>query len=245
MRNPEITSLFKYRPFNQHSLQSIIDNAVWFSKPSDFNDPFDCGFMVDEKRLRENVNYALQKICSVTGKNITKLDEENFSIRETDIEAFLKFQKSVYNLFQNSGIFSLSQINNDILMWGHYADSHRGFCIQYERSPNNPLGKAEPVEYQDNIPSLTIKDVTSDGNGIDKLWLTKSTHWSYEKEWRVIEPHGGNSFQFPCVIKSIIFGIKMSDKNKYTIQNILKNEDVILKQATQHTEKFVIEIINI
>lgn len=246
MINPEITSLFKYRPFNQYSLQSIIDKAVWFSKPSDFNDPFDCGFLVDENKLRENVNYALEEICSATGTDISKLDKEAFSIRETDIKAFLEFQKSVYDLFQNSGVFSLSQVNNDILMWGHYADSHRGFCIEYERHPNNPLGKkAAPVEYEDNVPSLAIKDVTSDGSGINKLWLTKSTHWSYEKEWRVIEPHGDKSFQFPCDIKSVIFGIKMPDKNKYTIQNILKNENVIFNQATQDKKKFVIEIINV
>ena len=246
MKHAEITSLYKYRPFNQYSLQSLIDKAVWFSKPSDFNDPFDCGFVTDSNRLDENVKYALKKICSKTGRSIEKIDKSDFQVKESDITAFLEFQKSLHALFQHSGVFSLSSVNNDILMWGHYADSHNGFCIEYARTQKNLLGeKAEPVVYKENIPSLTLEDVTSDGTGIDKLWLTKSTHWSYEKEWRLIEPEGGKSFQFPCDIKSIIFGLKMPEKNKYTIRNILKNEKTVFKQATLHKSMFSVEIVDV
>jgi hypothetical protein len=38
------------------------------------------------------------------------------------------------------GVVCLSEINNDILMWSHYADGHTGFCIEFERSEINPTG---------------------------------------------------------------------------------------------------------
>ena len=47
MRNPDVTSLYKYRPFNQYSLQSLINGVEWFSQPELFNDPFDCAIFVD------------------------------------------------------------------------------------------------------------------------------------------------------------------------------------------------------
>src|SRR4051812_25795268 len=35
------------------------------------------------------------------------------------------------------GVLSLSEINNDILMWSHYAGAHSGYCLQFERREDN------------------------------------------------------------------------------------------------------------
>ena len=243
MERSEVTSLYKYRAFNKYSLQSLINEVVWFSTPASFNDPFDCGIHVDEQKMEESVRAAVEEAYSKAGKSTDQIPPGKLEAQEEDKQAFQKFRSSVYDLFQSAGIFSLSCIDNDILMWSHYADSHRGFCIEYSRTPDNILGEqAEPVRYQNDLPSLSAGDVAGSGGGIDKLWLTKSAHWSYEEEWRVIHTEGGKAFQFPCEIKSVIFGLKMSDQNRYTIRRILENRNITFKEATKDERKFAIRI---
>ncbi|MFH0926009.1 MAG: DUF2971 domain-containing protein [bacterium] len=38
---------------------------------------------------------------------------------------------------KNLGVLSLSELNNDILMWAHYTENHSGFCIEFNRSEKN------------------------------------------------------------------------------------------------------------
>jgi Protein of unknown function (DUF2971) len=243
MKFPEVTSLYKYRAFNEFSLQELINEVAWFSTPGSFNDPFDCGIHVDERKIEESVRGAVEKAYLKAGKDREQIPPSDLEIYQEDRLAFHDFRRSLYELMQSVGILSLSRVNDDILMWAHYADSHKGFCIEYSRTSNNILGKqAEPVIYQDEIPSLSIQNVTGSGNGIDKLWLTKSAHWSYEKEWRVINTEGGKVFQFPCEIKSIILGLKMNEQNRYTIRRILTNRNVVFREAVKGEKQFRLRI---
>jgi Protein of unknown function (DUF2971) len=178
-------------------------------------------------------------------KKIDEIPDEHLQTRPEDKEAFLWMQSNIYNLIQNIGVFSLSGTNDDILMWAHYADSHRGFCIEYSRTPDNILGKqAYPVIYQENLPSLSVQDVAREPDGLHKLLLTKSAHWIYENEWRVLGKPD-KALQFPCEIKSIIFGLNMSEENRYTIQKIFENRAVIFKETTKDKNRFSICISEI
>lgn len=245
MIHPEITSLYKYRAFNEHSLQSLINEVAWFSKPSSFNDPFDCCINIDTNRIEESIRGAVKELYSKTGKDITDIPENEFKVTENDKKAFDSLKSSLHKLTQNIGILSLSSVNDDILMWGHYADSHNGFCIEYSRTPDNIMGKqSEPVNYEGNFPSLSAQEATSQSEAFKKLLLTKSTHWSYEKEWRIIEAAGDKAFQFPCDIKSIIFGLKMNEQNRFTIRRILEGRNIAFKEATKDSLKFSLCINN-
>jgi hypothetical protein len=62
MKNPEVTSLYKYRGFNTFSLQCLINEVAWFSKPSSFNDPFDCGIYLDDNKLDESIQKAVHEV---------------------------------------------------------------------------------------------------------------------------------------------------------------------------------------
>lgn len=243
MKYPKITSLYKYRAFNEYSLQSLINEVAWFSKPIDFNDPFDCGIQIDDLKVKESIQGAVKHIYAELGKAPPEISDEDFFVKDEDKKAFNDFKESISNLLQSGGIFSMSEVNDNILMWAHYADSHRGFCIEYARTPSNLLGmQAEPVQYEDKMPSLSIQDVTSEGKNFDKLWLTKSNHWKYEEEWRLIYSEGGKAFQFPCEIKSVIFGLKMSKQNRYTIQKIFEKKNISFSEALIEKGRFALRI---
>ena len=91
-----------------------------------------------------------------------------------------------------------------ILMWSHYADSHKGFALEYDFRPTltNPLPRVGlyPVIYSeeryDASVYLTwalftingIKSMNPDIGASLKASLFKSKLWEYEKEWRMIDP---------------------------------------------------------
>ena len=234
MNNPEITSLYKYREYNQYSLQSLINSTAWFAKPLSFNDPFDC-----------NPNYSNQFTPSVRKEFIEILKAKSGNdFDESYIETYIRETNRYIN---NSGILCLSGVCDDILMWSHYADSHRGFVIEYERSKRNYLGKsAIPVLYTDELPSLSPIDVLErKKESQEKLWLYKSTHWKYEKEWRCYIDFGGTEQPLGDVkIKSIIFGLKMGDREISTIKNILKKQNIIFKKTHKSPREFHVDIYN-
>jgi len=89
-----------------------------------------------------------------------------------------------------TGIFSLCEEANNNVMWSHYGNSHKGFCIGFNVSElfnvfkDSFLGR---VLYKDNFPNIhDIKKciINNDYDTIDGLNFTKSKEWEYEKEYR-------------------------------------------------------------
>ena len=66
------------------------------------------------------------------------------------------------------------------LMWGHYADHHRGVCLEFNvRTPD--FCQAIQVDYSSEYPQFSL----ADGTDISPFH-SKSADWSYEQEYRLI-----------------------------------------------------------
>lgn len=126
-------------------------------------------------------------------------------------------------------MFTENNLSN--LMWSHYADSHKGLCIEY--APNTwrsqecifPVSYvAEPLNYAEIKEENTILALLTST-------LTKSMNWSYEKEWRYILNifDSNNSFserftiRIPAFPKSVTIGSRFdqylkSDKRDVAIK---------------------------
>lgn len=105
----------------------------------------------------------------------------------------------------------LSETNNNNLMWSHYADEHKGFCVEYDLKRLSEdrfdiIKHLFPVIY--GSKRLIKKDIDSligshmelnkaieerifyEGketlDDILPLFLTKGSVWEYEQEWRII-----------------------------------------------------------
>ncbi|MDB5346429.1 MAG: hypothetical protein JWP89_4806 [Schlesneria sp.] len=135
------------------------------------------------------------------------------------------------------GIFSMSANPDHPLMWAHYANDHKGLCIGFEASEGSKLAAADhclPVQYSDSLPefdedgllSETTFSVDTSGRSyvssfkiaftdktFQKAISTKPTVWSYENEWRYVEPYDG-LFQWPGPLSEITFGLKCSDERR-------------------------------
>jgi hypothetical protein len=148
---------------------------------------------------------------------------------------------------KNWGLFCMCESPKNILMWSHYADFHRGFCIQFVRSPENDLGKIEktrPVSYSHEYP--TADPYTENGMKkiYDELFFTKAKGWKYEKEWRMLNEKGDIEVPWPGRISAIIFGVNMPGPKRKAIKNILSdNQEIKYQQAVKVKNKFRLEII--
>jgi len=87
---------------------------------------------------------------------------------------------------ESIGIFCLSACKDNLLMWSHYADGHRGICLEFSTSQDQLFGcRLDPVVYKELHPELFVTD------NVNLEWTrryltTKARDWSYEREWRII-----------------------------------------------------------
>lgn len=118
---------------------------------------------------------------------------------------------TIHQLGDLALLLCLTETNKDSLMWSHYADSHRGICIEYDlkklKDDNfNLLNHLFPVIYLDkrfiyrNVESLVeshkrlkqsiLNEEEYYGeeslDDIIPLFINKGKMWEYEKEWRII-----------------------------------------------------------
>jgi Protein of unknown function (DUF2971) len=115
----------------------------------------------------------------------------------------------------------LSARSDSQLMWGHYADHHRGVCLEFDvRTPDFSL--AIQVDYNAAYPNFSLVD-DSDLSPFH----TKSSDWAYEQEYRLIAQEESEAlrpgtlmtrdgfFQFSeCALVSVIIGASASDDTR-------------------------------
>ena len=119
----------------------------------------------------------------------------------------------------------LTTKKDNTLMWSHYADKHRGICIEYDigkiyEKDNLIINK---VNY--SMPIITHKSIVDNEtleidniNRLVELFSIKSEDWKYEKERKK------DGVLIDCPIKSISFGTETSEDDKNLIYEIVKNK---------------------
>ena len=127
------------------------------------------------------------------------------------------------------------------LMWSHYADSHKGFCIEYDYSNlvvDDHTVLPLPVIYSDERPLISWKAALNNSPEnveeavlqFTKGLLTKDNIWSYENEWRIlIKATDVSDIPMPRV-SCVYLGASISDKNRNAILQIAKEKNYKVKQ---------------
>lgn len=261
MHEDNIEHLYKFRSVSDLAIEYVerilTKNELYFPRPSEFNDPFDClPVMSMDAPDKELLNYmeGLYKRFSPNmlrcdRKAKAKSDLKNHLKNHSSTEAQTNLDQNLKKITESVGILSLAQHPDHVLMWAHYADSHRGLCLRFKASSSTPFfGYAQKVTYQDERPKVNlIKD--SPHEQVDKALLTKAGFWSYENEWRVIEHDKGPGVHCfpPKLLDGIIFGIRMPQQSrKQIVELALKRSDPVqLFEAKISSNVFGLEIYEI
>ena len=123
--------LYKYLPFNAGSLKILSEGTIKFSKPSEFNDPFDCGPDHESNNLEEFIESRPDLVAKVEQMNNILPENVNYEKAamlerlKTAIESGEFGQKASDSI----GICCLTRDPLNLLMWAHYAHDHSGFVV--------------------------------------------------------------------------------------------------------------------
>lgn len=137
-------------------------------------------------------------------------------------------------------ICSLSKTYDNALMWTHYANDHKGCCIELE-VPDSTWMRLE-VQYKSTMPKLSTGIKLDEA--IDTIFGVKSDFWNYEQEVRYIKivqaTKDGKPFKanLPIRIKKIYLGVRAS--NKDSIERIVKviDNNIIVEKLKRDDIKF-------
>ena len=226
---PEI--IYKYRSWTNSNHKKILtDCQLYLASPKDFNDPFDCRivsnfYLLDnEEKIRdfaEDISKKHEVAVIKMGGDPQK--EKNRMINDlmTNLESFQSHSdKTTFEMQDDHfGVLSMSERFDSILMWSHYADLHKGFCVGFNEKrmrESNLFGKGGPINYAQMFPQIDPREQ----NSIEKSFKqthTKAEDWAYEKEYRLtklffpIKPETSDRIvSFPKeFIKEIILGLNM------------------------------------
>lgn len=176
-----------------------------------------------KKQIRKFYEALLKKWNPEIGRESRRSD-----IREylSDGSSSPKLQRSLEHFerqyrdiaMANTGVMCLSETSEELLMWAHYADSHRGVCLVFDNS-DPCFSKAKPVRYEHERRVLNIleRDVEK---LIDYSIFTKSDHWAYEREWRILQTGGAGVYQIPCsALVQVILGAQISAEDQSLVQS--------------------------
>ena len=250
---PEI--LYKYRDYgNKYHRKVIDDNEIYFAAPNEFNDPFDSAipFRYDPKDLTpENLFLKLTELAEKKNPEWTTQQIHEFAYQkqneklifdENHVDKQNQIRQENFN--KTFRIFSLSKEKNNFLMWSHYSDSHKGFCIGYnsKRLFEQTKGQLGPILYDTEFPLFRLFDESFEH--FVKYVYTKSDIWSYESEYRIMRQasFGKTLVLEKDTIEEIIFGIKMEQETKFKLLDHIKSEYPQAKvfDTKPHKEKFEI-----
>lgn len=154
--------------------------------------------------------------------NLLNVDDEAIDAIERNIEPVKEFLSNSIDKLTDEAVKTVKQLANiacfsetirSVTMWSHYADSHKGFALEYDTS-NFKLKcqSCDNIKQCNQAAVCNIYPVVYDGQRYDatdylawfiakglgvpiknpdtfaasKCLLYKSPQWSYEREWRLI-----------------------------------------------------------
>ena len=213
--------LYKYAPHNtEYKYETITKLQLWLSKVESFNDPIDSQLEYRQQYTQDEIKKYWEHFLHNRPDHPQSLSE--VLDRFGNNTPFVTQQNRVFSQQRSQmGVLCFSKNPKNILMWSHYANSHRGIVYEFKAdlfscSLDNYF-KAKPyrVEYPCNrsyeLLSYTLTGEEREQQFVKEL-CTKAKDWKYEEEYRMIDlENSGNKNFDKLSLVSIIFGVRTSE----------------------------------
>lgn len=222
--------LYKYRRFNTATLRLLSQSEVYYADPAVFNDPLDCRPVVqidtDVKTL-EKVCYRMLVLAGNKQKALDRMEHHRYmSTQQGDfrkdsaaIDDYTESLRSevtglLYEQMRTFGVLSMAARWNCPLMWSHYADEHKGVCIEFDVTDHR-CDHLSAVDY-DTAGLIKASDlfawkVRGSQSAQRVIWnaffYAKAKQWRYEREWRDVARKSGAQ-DTPLKLNAIYFGLR-------------------------------------
>lgn len=221
--------LFRFRSLDssvkEFTKSTITKSELFFAPPAGLNDPYDCQVTLDTSGTDEEWRRHFLDALKAPGKRKLSVSERlllaNRIVKQKRHEKLNG--KEFSRITEHFGIVCFSAIMNNLLMWAHYANNHRGICLVYDpdRDCHGVIANPLEVRYQKEYPKVRVVDLKKGGDPIvSNLLLTKSEDWKYEQEYRVIFPYGAKNVKqhHPAALVGVIVGARCSVEDKIEVE---------------------------
>jgi Protein of unknown function (DUF2971) len=203
--------IFKYTSF-ESAVKIIQNNTLYFSKPLEFNDPFEMtNSLIDTSYTKNDLRIWLNSLPDLSNNQRKQLLKDYHNKKEVIAQAI---ERSFNQLKSSTGVCCFSKCYKKTLMWSHYAENHSGVCLGFDISPLNPnefflllvnyIDKIVPLNYFRDIEAILF------------YWIySKSKIWEYEDEVRAVytNQNGLIPFDKNC-LKEVFFGLRTEENNR-------------------------------
>ena len=238
-----IKYLYKFRAPDERTLAILSQQQLRFSYPREFNDPFDCATRIicqgakqdwekflDEMGLHPDDRSTIENYLASINYDGSTFGKERY---QEEINAFI--------------VLSLSEINDHILLWSHYAQNHEGVCFGFgTRIEGNSMGilfteptltfslpdvskgflPVQKVRYSKVMPD-TYNRLKDDDKKLVEFTITKHSDWCYEAERRIVLPIsyvGGQFLKYDKMsLKQVIFGYRLKDTYRQQVYDTVND----------------------
>jgi Protein of unknown function (DUF2971) len=267
--NPEglpPSTLYKFRSIKD-GVRLLVSGKIAFATRDTFNDPFDLSPIGLPVRHPIKARREARKLSNLNMSDPNQKRAWKKAVKAHE-RSYSHARKTMADYLGTYGICCMTSSCTDLLQWAHYADRHRGiavginsyFLLEGKEPGSLEFGWGMPhiVNYSDVRPKVHL-DLTSDTNGFQSFFCTKSMEWAYEKEFRFLkqlpkipdsDPNKLSEKIYlqtiaPKDVLEVIIGARANVDEVEKVTSILKTKypaTRILK-ARLHQTKFCLELV--
>lgn len=222
------------------NIETLGQMKVWYAQGWDL--PKEVKHVLP-KEMTDTLKVALSSIEDI--KDFEGRIEETRQRMISLIETFFPILSETSKRY--STIVCFSESIESVLMWSHYANSHKGFALEYDFRPilEQPIKNVGlfPVVYSEErldisdyiayefLRILGIPAKMPDMSALIKNALWKSDIWAYEKEWRMIDStprditdERASAIHYKPV--AIYYGRHMNSDDKERLHKVAKEKGI-------------------
>jgi hypothetical protein len=238
-------NLWKYRPNNTFTDDIFQSQALYFPYPPQLNDPFDCQI--------QPVSCAPAEVTAFVHQN--NAGKSNADLKAMVAEAIknpAKFRRSINEsmrkFINKLGVCSFTTNFDNLLMWAHYTESHKGLCLGFDVT-QDPALFITPLKVQYASTYPIYNHLTDSAQLANKVLAVKSDHWVYEEEVRVMKtPMPANqkiSFNH-LALREVLFGCNMPINEQRRIKHLAKRsgfKHTVFKRAVISPNSYALTFV--
>jgi len=249
--------VYKYRTA-EAALNVLKDQIIYLASISEFNDPFDSRIPMNFTDMADNEELQRQfaekflvdgNLSTAERKNKVNNILTNGKIRNRENLRRME-QARIKKMEEFFRLYCLSAVPDNLLMWAHYSDSHKGVCIGFNPKKLieviSPVWVA-PVGYSFEYPRISVLEHPE--KILEILLFNKSIDWIYEKEIRYVKnwQNGDCKIQIPVdSVEEIYFGCMTTKENEDKIMQVLRDkyQHVKINKFKKDNANFRLQIAN-
>lgn len=239
--------IYRYQNPKRRNLDNVKNNVLWLSRPATFNDPFDCAKAMIHDRpneFRADLFYdAFLNLDDSQMMDFAKswVEQERIANgRESASPSDIYFRQQLTGA---SGVACFSELSKHLLMWSHYADSHKGYCLEFSTEYAPFCDQLYKVTYQNAMPTIVVSE-REIGDVVDlrAFLLIKARVWSYEKEWRVVSELSDTTIEYPPeALKRILVGAKATTRTVNGLKRAVDTRRIEIVRLKLANDRFRLE----